>query len=80
MFNHGAFIFFTAVILLVCIQPSFSQDIRFHYAVLQLGCSRFNQVSNLTIASNHKYVFTSICISHMQDLSSLNTESRVHLV
>ncbi len=79
--NLRTFVFFTAVMLPVCMQPSFSKDIRFHYAVLQLGCYRFNQGSNHTIATNHKYISTSICISHMQNLSSANTEQRVlHLV
>ena len=79
--NLRTFIFFTAVMLLVCMRPCFSPDIRFHYAALQRGCYRFNQGSNLTIATNHEYILRSICISHMHSLSSVNTEhSLVHLV
>lgn len=79
--NLRTFIFFTAVMLLVCMRPCFSSDIRFHYAALQRGCYRFNQGSNLTIATNHEYILRSICISHMHSLSSGNTEhSLVHLV
>lgn len=75
-----SFFFLTAVLLLVCMQPSSHTDIRFHYVVLQLDWYRFNQGSNLTIATNHKYILTSICISHMHNLSSENTEQRaIHL-
>jgi len=32
------FIYLTTAMLLVCMQPPLSKEIRFHYAVLQLGC------------------------------------------
>lgn len=55
----------------VCMQqPSLSQDVWFHYTVLQLGCShRFNQACNRTIATNNKWkcVLWSICMSWKQN-------------
>lgn len=59
-------------------QPSFSQDVRFHYSVLQLGCShRCNQACNHTIATNNKWkcILWSICMSWKQN----NIGTRWHI-